>query len=116
MSYFDDAFDEYILKNRSVVDDGEGGFVTNWVDGATIQAALDLGSSREVREAKARDLKTVYTATFPKNTPVRYGDYIESVETGEIFRITSEPSDNQTPEMAKFQSCFATAERVEFPR
>lgn len=116
MSYFNDAFDDYVIINKAIIDDGEGGYTTAWSDGAVIRAALDIGSASEQRLADAQGLKKVYTATFPKRTPIRYGDYMRKISTGEIYRITSDPYDNQTPEMARNQSCFATAERTELPK
>lgn len=116
MSYFYDAFDEYVIINKSIVDDGEGGYTTSWSDGATIKAAFDLGNASEQRQAQAQNLKRVYSVTFPKRTPVKYGDYLRKVETGEIYRITSDPTDNKTPDMARNQTCFATAERTELPQ
>ena len=115
MSYFYDAFDEYVIMNRAVEDDGEGGTITQWKEGAKIKMALDLGRSSEVRAAMAQGLKTVFTATFPKDTPVKYGDYVKAVDGGEVYRITSAPSDNGTPPGATYQSLYATAIREELP-
>lgn len=114
MSYFYDAFDEYVIMNRAVEDDGEGGTITHWKEGAKVKMALDLGRSSEVRAAMAQGLKTVFTATFPKATPVKYGDYLRAGD-GEVYRITSEPSDNGTPPGATFQTLYATAIREELP-
>lgn len=116
MSYFNDAFDDYWIKNRTVENDNEGGYVVNWSNGARVKMSLDIGSASETRRAQSEGLKTVFTAVFPKNTPVRYDNYLEHVETGEVFRITSNPLDNQTPEHARFPSCYATAIRTELPK
>lgn len=113
MSFFFDAFEDYYLKNKSILPDGEGGYITGWSDGVVVKASLNLGSANEIRVAQSQDLKTVFTITFPKNTPVKYGDYIEKISTGEIYRITSEPKDNVTPNTATYQTCFATAEKTE---
>ena len=115
MSYFYDAFDEYVIMNRSVEDDGEGGTITQWKEGATVKIAFDLGGSSEVRTAQAQGLKVVFTATFPKDTPVKYGDYVKAVDGGEVYRIPSAPSGNGTPPGATFPSLYATAIREELP-
>jgi hypothetical protein len=116
MSYFYDAFEDFIIKNRVVQNDGYGGTVATYEDGAVIKASLDLGTSAEIRQAEAQALKTVYTATFPIDTPVRYNDIIEHAVTGAIYRITGDPLSNATPKDAKYPSCFATAVRTELPR
>lgn len=115
MNYFFDAFNDYVIKNKIVKDDGEGGTITVWENGATVKMSLDLGSSSEIRQAEAQKLNTVFTATFPIDTPVRYDNYLEDVKTGATYRITGNPLDNQTPSEAKFQSCYSTAVRTELP-
>lgn len=116
MSFFYDAFNEYYLKNKTTLPDGMGGYYTTWENGAIIKMSLDLGGSSEIRQAQAQNLKTVFTASFPIDTPVTYDNYLEDVETGDIYRITSNPKDNKTPPEATFQSCYATAVRTELPR
>ena len=115
MSYFYDGFEDYYILNKSVVPDGEGSTITEWNRGAVIKASLDLGGSSEIRQAQAQNLKTVFTATFPIDTPVQYDTYLESKESGDVYRVTSNPQDNKTPPDATFQSCFATAVRTELP-
>ena len=115
MSYFFDAFDDYTLIEKKIVEDN-GDFYPVWTDGVTIKALLTLGGSSEVRQAEAQGLQTVYTATFPENTPVKYDDYIKDKKTGAIYRITSRPEENKTPETASYQSCYATAIRTELPK
>ena len=116
MSYFYDAFDDYWLKVKTMKPDGEGGFFTTWENSIVVKMSLDLGNSSEIRQAEAQKLETVFTATFPENTPVQYNDYLENVETGAIYRITGNPTDNKTPPEARFQSWYATAVRTELPK
>ena len=115
MSYFYDAFNDYWLKSKKRVPDGEGGFFTVWENSGKVKMSLDLGSSSEIRQAQAQKLDTVWTAVFPENTPVQYNDYLEDVETGDVYRVTSDPKDNKTPKEATFHSWYATAVRTELP-
>lgn len=115
MSYFNEAFDDYWVKEKIRKPDGEGGSFTVWENSMTVKMSLDLGTSSEIRQAQAQKLETVFTAVFPENTPVQYNDYLEDVETGDVFRVTSDPKDNKTPKEARFQSCYATAIRTELP-
>lgn len=116
MSFFFDLFDDYYLKNKSTKPDGEGGYLTEWENGAVVKMKLDLGGATETRQAQAQSLKTVFTASFPIDTPVTYDSYLECVETGIVYRITSDPKDNKTPDTATFQTCYATAVRTELPK
>lgn len=115
MSYFYDAFRDYWLKAKKRKPDGQGGHITTWENELMVKMSLDLGNSTEIRQAQAQKLDTIWTAVFPENTPVQYDDYLEDVETGDIYRVTSDPKDNKTPKEAKFQSCYATAVRTELP-
>ena len=114
-NFFYDAFNDYYLKNKTTYPDGEGGYITTWEDGAVVKMSLDLGNSSEIRQAESQNLKTVFTASFPIDTPVTYDNYLEDVETGVIYRITSDPKDNKTPPTATYQACYATAVRTELP-
>lgn len=115
MSYFYDAFNDYWLKKKKRKPDGQGGHITTWENEMQVKMSLDLGNSSEIRQAEAQKLATVFTATFPINTPVEYNDYLEDIKTGAVYRITGNPPDNKTPKDAKFQSCYATAVRTELP-
>ena len=112
---FWESFDDFVLVEKKTIDDGAGGYITEWTDGVKIKALLTLGNAQEIRQAEAQNLKTVFTATFPINTPVKYDDYLENVDTKEIYRITGNPKDNKTPPTATFRTCFATAIRTELP-
>lgn len=114
--FFFDSFDDYYLLNKTKYPDGLGGYYTEWTEGEIVKMRLDLGNSAEVRQAMAQGLKTIFTASFPANTPVEYNDYLRNAETGGVFRVTSNPKDNMTPPTAKYPSCFATAERTELPK
>lgn len=116
MSYFFDAFDDFYIKERKMIPDSQGGFDFAWGNGPVVKMSLDLGNQSEIRQAESQGLKVVYSATFPIDTPVRYDNYLENVNTGAIYRITGNPMENKTPPDARFQSCFATAEKTELPK
>ena len=90
MSFFYDAFKDFTIKNRSVVSDGEGGYITTWTDGAVVKMSLTLGSAQEAREALSQRLNATFTAALPIDTPVKRDDYLQSVDTGDIYRRTTE--------------------------
>lgn len=115
MSFFYDAFKDFIIKNRSVVSDGEGGYITTWADGAVVKMSLTLGSAQEAREALSQRLNATFTVALPIDTPVKRDDYLQSADTGYIYRIATNPQDNSTPPEAVYQCLYCTAERTELP-
>lgn len=114
--FFFDSFDEFWLLYPNKYPDGLGGHTVEWVELEKVKMRLDLGSAKETREAMAMSLKTVFTASFPANTPVISDSYLKNVETGEIFRIIGNPQDNLTAPIAKYPSGYANAERTTLPR
>ena len=115
MSFFYDAFKDFTINNRSVVSDGEGGYITTWTDGAVVKRSLTLGSAQEAREALSQRLNATFTVALPIDTPVKRDDYLQSVDTGDIYRIATNPQDNRTPPEAVYQCLYCTAERTELP-
>ena len=100
MSLLSEAFTDFTIINKVVVEDGYGGIETRWVDGATIQGAIPFDSSTEVKIAQAMGVTSVYTLTVRKAVVLDYHTVIRRASDGKIFRITSDSDDKKTPESA----------------
>ena len=51
MSLLEEAYEDFTILNKAVVDDGYGGVTTNWTDGAKIKGAIVCESSAQMKTA-----------------------------------------------------------------
>lgn len=110
MSLLSEAYEDVVLMAKRHESDGEGGFITNWVESIVFQAAITFDTSMESRIAEKQGVTSRYTITTNKNAKLEYHDVIRRVKDGKVFRITSDGDDVQTPERASFQFLQVTAE------
>lgn len=110
MSLLDNAMEDMIMMDKTRVSDGEGGFVTKWVDGAPFVAAVTFDTSMEARIAQVQGVKSLYTVTTRKNTVLEYHDAFRRLSDGKIFRVTSDGDDKFTPKTATLNMRQVTAE------
>lgn len=111
MSLLDSFKDTYIIMERTRVPDGEGGFTTQWSDGATIDLAIRHDSTIEARKAEAEGVTSTYTFLAPINCGLEFHDVLKRVSDGVIFRITSNSGDEYTPNSSSLKLTSFTAER-----
>lgn len=97
MSLLEEAYEAFTVINKQIVDDGYGGTTIEWVDGASIQAAIVLDSSTQAKIAQAMGVTTVYTLTVRKDVELDYHTVIRRESDGKIFRLTSNSDDKKTP-------------------
>ena len=93
MSLLSQAMEDVVMLEKTRVPDGEGGFTTDWVDGAEKQGVTSL-----------------YTITVPINCKLEYHDALKRLRDGKVFRVTSDGDDKITPPSASFQFAQVTAE------
>lgn len=99
----------------TTVDDGQGGRTRTFVQGAAISVALFCNQSLEALKAMAQGVKSIYTLNFDKSIALAYDEYIKRASDSAIFRITSDPADNQSPSVTTLNRRTATAERTVLP-
>ena len=100
MSLLDDAYENFTVINKSVIDDGYGGTTTTWTDGATIKGAIVMDSSTQMKVAQAMGVTSIYTLTVRKDVELDYHTVIRRESDGKIFRLTSNSDDKKTPASA----------------
>lgn len=115
MSLLDEFKSACVLLDKKRVPDGEGGFITTWVEGAKFMAAVVLNTSIEARAAEKQGLTSLYTVTTGKNAILQYHDVFKRLYDGKTFRVTSDGDDKQTPERASFEMAVVTAEEWSLP-
>lgn len=100
MSLLDNAYEDFTVINKSIVDDGYGGTTTVWTDGATVKGAIVFDSSAQMKVAQAMGVTSAYTLTVKKDVALDYHTVIRRESDKKIFRLTSNSDDRKTPEEA----------------
>lgn len=91
--------------------DGAGGYITTWTEGAEFLNYQALDTSMEARRAEKEGVTSLYSALVNRDVPIEYNDFFRDRDTGETYRVTSEPKDKQAPKSASFALKYFTAER-----
>ena len=99
MSLLENAYEKFILMDKRTSDDGYGGIITEWVEGASVWGALVLDSSNSAKIAQALGVTDVYTLTVRKDTLLDFHDVLKRSD-GKYFRITNDADDKKTPTSA----------------
>jgi hypothetical protein len=110
MSLLSQSYEDVVLLEKRREPDGEGGFITDWVESIVFRAAITFDTSMESRIAEKQGVSSRYTVTTNKGATLEYHDVIKRLRDGKIFRVTSDGDDKQTPKSASFQFLQVTAE------
>ena len=105
-----DYAEECTIIEKSRVSDGEGGWITRWVDGMGFEAAITHDSTLQGRIAESEGMTATYTVTTDKSMPLDFHDVFRRESDGQIFRVTSDGTDKKTPKSATFQVSQVSAE------
>ena len=112
MSLLDEAMDSCVLLDKTTRDDGYGGFIPTWVEGASFKAAITFDTSIEARAAEVQGVHSLYTVTTPRNVVLQYHDVFRREQDGKLFRVTSDGDDKYTPPSATLDMRQVTAEEI----
>ena len=115
MSLLSEAMETCIMLDKRMVDDGYGGYKTEYASGIEFQAAIVLDNSVEAQKALSDESVGVYTITTRKNINLQYHDVFRRVEDGKIFRVTSDGDDKKTPNSAGLNMRQVAAQEWELP-
>lgn len=100
MSLLENAYENFTVINKAIIDDGYGGTTTAWTDGATIKGALTFDSSTQMKVAQAMGVTAAYTLTVKRNIELDYHTVIRRESDQKIFRLTTNSDDKKTPQSA----------------
>ena len=106
----DCAFIEQTVEN-----DGQGGYVREWLDGAEFPAAIVVDQTMNARTAEKDGVTSVYTVTVDASLPIEWHTVFRRLSDGAVFRVTSHPEEKVTPLEASFAFKQCTAERWVLP-
>ena len=111
MSLLDDFARPCVLLEKTRKPDGEGGYTVEWTDGAEFMNYQALDTSMLARRAELEGVSSLYSALVDTAVPIEFNDYFRDATTGETYRVTSNPTEKQSPKSATFSLKFFTVER-----
>lgn len=109
-----DGYGTQVILNMAIENDGEGGLVTVWTEGARFDAAVMLDNSIEMRTAQAQGVKGNYTVTTAKPIRLPWHTVFRRLSDGQVFRVTSH-DEIAAPATSTIQTRIITAEEWELP-
>lgn len=115
MSLLSEAMENCIILDKRTVDDGYGGYTSEYVEGASFDAAITFDTSIEARRADKEGVHNLYTVTTEKSMTLEYHDVFRRQRDSKIFRVTSDGDDKYTPASASLNMRQVTAEEWSLP-
>lgn len=113
MSLLSEAMENCVYIDKQTRDDGYGGVITVWTEGASFQAVVVFDTSIEARRAEKEGVKNLYTITTERSITLMYGDIIRRNSDEKLFRITSDGTDKKSPMSSTLNMRVVTAEELE---
>lgn len=113
MSLLTEAMEDCRYIDKTTQNDGYGGTIPVWLDGAFFSAAIAFDTSIEARRAEKEGVKNLYTVTTSRTITLMYGDVFKRLSDGKIFRVTSDGTDKKTPLSSTLDMRVVTAEELE---
>ena len=110
MSLLENAYEDFTVIDKTIVDDGYGGTTAEWTDGITIKGVMVFDGSTQMKVAQAMGVTSSYTFTVKKNIELDYHTVIRRESDKKIFRLTSNSDDKKTPEEASLNMRQYSAE------
>ena len=104
-----------VRLHKTTVDDGYGGETTAWVEGARLDIVFSFDNSTEARIAQAQGVTNRYTLTVDRDRSLEYHDVFRRLSDDKVFRVTSDGSDNETPDRSLLNMKQAEAEEWTLP-
>ena len=97
MSLLEEMMEPCLIMNKAKVPDGQGGFTTEWVEGAEILVAIVNDQSMQARRAEKEGVTSTFTLTTTRANALEFHDVIKRESDGKIFRVTSNTEDKKSP-------------------
>lgn len=110
---YEAMMDDCVFLEKTRVSDGLGGYTVRWVDGTAFKAAIKLDNSTQAEIAMKQGVTEVYLVSVFRNLPLEFHDVFRRVKDGAIFRVTSNITDNTSPEFSAINLGQVKAERWE---
>lgn len=109
MSLLESAFEGCVFMDKRHVEDGEGGYITRWENGAAFDAAIVLDQSIQAQRALSEGVTGIYTITVRRSVRLGYHEVFKRMRDGQVFRVVSK-DDSETPQSALLDARSVKAE------
>jgi len=116
MSLYTDMLEPCVMLDRTTVSDGYGGYRTEWVEGASFDAACVYNTSIQARIADKQGVTDLYTVHTRKSMNLQYHMVFRRLSDKKIFRVTSDGDDKYDPSRSTIDMRVVTAEEWELPQ
>lgn len=110
-----DHADKFSFLDLKTVN-GPFGPAKEWVDGADFDCLLTKVGDTEAMIAERKDNIKIFTGMVDKDNPIERNSVFKRKSDSKTFRVTSDPTDDKTPETATLQVKYFTAEEWELPK
>ena len=115
MSLLENAYEDFSVINKTIVDDGYGGTTIIWTEGITISGVMVYDGGAQSRIAQALGSTSSYTFTVKKSILLDYHTVLKRKSDNKIFRLTSDSDDKKTPPSAGLNMRQYSAEEWSLP-
>lgn len=103
------------IMNRSIVNDGHGGYITTWTEGAVFDAAIASNTSMEAKTAQAAGVRDTYSIYTDAALVLMFNTVFKRLSDNKTFRVTSDGDEKQTPSGSALNLRMVTAEEWSIP-
>ena len=110
MSLLDDYKTTCTMIDEITVSDGQGGFVTEYKEGAEFDAVIRFDNSMTAKRAQQEGVTSLYTIVTNKQISLPFHKIIKRNSDGLYLRVTSNGKDNKTPKSANLNLRAVSAE------
>ena len=115
MSLLEYAYEPFVIMDKITAEDPEGGYTTEYHEGATIKAAAVKDETVQALIAGAQGVTAFYTITTNRDVVLRNYDVVKRVSDGKIFRVRSDGDDKATPKTSSLNMRQVRAEEWVIP-
>lgn len=115
MSLLDATAEKFNIMDKVTSLDEYGSVKTEYKEGAEIIISPSFDASTEARIAQQEGVSVRYSFFTKKSINLKFPDVIKRASDGQIFRITSDGTDNKTPNGAGLDLRKVEAEKWELP-
>lgn len=112
MSLLQDAMEGCVFLSKSKENDGYGGYINTWTEGAEFPAAITFDSSMQARVGEKQGVTSRYTVTTSRDLVLQYNDYFKRLRDEKLFHVTSDGDDRYTPSTATLDMRQVEAEEI----